>query len=89
MIKQLFVLLTLIACTSTGIAQPIQNIYGRNIQSLNGRWHYIIDPYETGYYDYRRMPYDQSASGKGGFYDDRKQKDKGELIEYSFDQAPI
>lgn len=88
MIKQLFVLVSLIACTTTGIAQPIQNIYGRNIQSLNGRWHYIIDPYETGYYDYRRMPYDQSASGKGGFYDDRKQKDKGELIEYSFDQSP-
>lgn len=89
MIKQLFVFLSVLAYTATSMAQnPIQNIYARNIQSLNGRWHYIIDPYETGYYDYRRMPYDQSASGKGGFYDDRKQKDKGELIEYSFDQSP-
>ncbi len=73
MIKQLLVLLTLLDSTSGGIAQSlIQNVYGRNIQSLNGRWHYIIDPYETGYYDYRRMPCDQLASGKGGFYDDRQ-----------------
>jgi len=88
MIKQVIISLLICLCITTGMAQTIQNIYGRNIQSLNGRWHYIIDPYETGYYDYRRMPYDQSASGRGGFYDDRKQKDKGELIEYSFDQSP-
>ncbi len=73
-----------------GIAQQglIQNVYGRNNISLNGRWNYIIDPYETGYYDYRRKPYDASESGKGGFYDDRKQKNKGELIEYNFDLSP-
>ncbi len=73
-----------------GICQqsPIQNIYGRTLTSLNGRWNYIIDPYETGFYNYRRMPFDQSASGKGGFYDDRKQADKGELIEYNFDLSP-
>ncbi|HEY1113766.1 MAG TPA: glycoside hydrolase family 2 TIM barrel-domain containing protein, partial [Chitinophagaceae bacterium] len=65
-----------------------QNIQGRKIQSLNGRWNYIIDPYEMGYYDYRHMPFDQSASGKGGFYDDKQQKDKGELIEYNFDLSP-
>ncbi|MGB9991561.1 glycoside hydrolase family 2 protein [Massilia sp. SM-13] len=73
---------------ASGLANAqLQNIYGREHQSLNGRWHYIIDPYETGYYDYRRKPHDQSASGSGGFYDDRKQKDKGETIEYSFDLA--
>jgi len=66
----------------------IQNIQGRKILSLNGRWNYIIDPYEMGYYDYRHDPFDQSASGKGGFYDDRKGKDKTELIEYNFDLSP-
>jgi len=73
-----------------GIAQTsmLQNIYGRSNTSLNGRWNYIIDPYEMGYYDYRHMPFDQSASGKGGFFDDKKQKDKGELIEYNFDLSP-
>lgn len=29
----------------------IQNPYNRNPQSLAGDWHYIIDPYETGFYD--------------------------------------
>jgi len=73
-----------------GIAQTsmLQNIYGRSNTSLNGRWNYIIDPYEMGYYDYRHMPFDQSALGKGGFFDDKKQKDKGELIEYNFDLSP-
>lgn len=26
---------------------------GRKTVSLNGTWHYIVDPYETGFYDYR------------------------------------
>lgn len=66
----------------------IQHIYGRKNISLNGRWNYIIDPYENGYYDYRHDPFDQSASGKGGFYDDRTARDKGELVEYNFDLSP-
>lgn len=66
----------------------IQNIYSRQHTSLNGRWNYIIDPYEMGYYDYRHEPFDQTKSGKGGFYDDRKQMNKSELIEYNFDIAP-
>ncbi|MBS1660433.1 MAG: beta-glucuronidase [Bacteroidetes bacterium] len=66
----------------------IQNIGARVEQSLDGRWNYIVDPYENGYYDYRHMPYDQSASGTGGFFDDKKAKDKTELIEYNFDLSP-
>ena len=31
----------------------ITNINSRNTVSLNGKWQYIIDPYETGFYDYR------------------------------------
>ncbi|MFC4210509.1 glycoside hydrolase family 2 protein [Pedobacter lithocola] len=66
----------------------IQNIQARKIQSLNGKWNYIIDPYENGYYDYRHQPYDQSKTGTGGFFDDKEQKDKSELIEYNFDGSP-
>lgn len=66
----------------------LQNIYGRTLTSLNGRWNYIIDPYEMGYYDYRHTPFDQSESGKGGFYDNRKPTDKGDWVEYDFDLAP-
>ncbi|MRW93312.1 beta-glucuronidase [Duganella sp. FT80W] len=69
-------------------AAPLQNIYGRQHQLLDGRWNYIVDPYETGFYNYRREPYDQSASGVGGFYDDRKPRDKDDVVEYSFDGSP-
>ena len=77
-----------IAARASSLIAPIQNIYGRTHQSLNGRWSYIIDPYETGYYDYRRKPFDASESGKGGFYDDRKPKDKTDWVEYDYDRAP-
>jgi beta-glucuronidase len=66
----------------------IQHASAREVLSLNGRWNYIIDPYENGFYDYRHQPYDQSPSGTGGFYDDKKQKDPSELIEYDFDASP-
>ena len=89
--KLRYIYLVVFLITGTAVlAQQnlIQNIYSRKHISLNGRWNYIIDPYEMGYYDYRHEPFDQSKSGKGGFYDDRKQVDKSELIEYNFDLAP-
>jgi len=67
----------------------IQHPLGRHVISLNGNWNYIIDPYEMGYYDYRREPFENSPSGRGGFYDDRMPKDKTELVEYEFDHAPV
>jgi beta-glucuronidase len=76
------------AKAATTLMAPVQNIYGRSHISLNGRWHYIIDPYENGYYDYRHMPFDQSQTGKGGYYDDRQPKDKTDWVEYDFDRAP-
>jgi beta-glucuronidase len=66
----------------------VQNIAARIELNLDGRWNYLVDPYENGFYDYRHQPYDQSASGTGGFYDDKKQTDKGQLIEYDFDRSP-
>lgn len=67
----------------------LQNAKSRSILSLNGSWNYIIDPYETGFYDYRRMPFDQSPSGKGGYYDNQKPSSaqEPELIEYDFDHS--
>ena len=31
----------------------LANVQGRRTISLNGRWQYIVDPYETGFYNYR------------------------------------
>jgi len=80
--------LLILLCTIQSFAQePIQNIGSRNNLSLNGKWNYMIDPYETGYYDYRRVPFDQSKTKEGGFYDNRAQTDKSELLEYDFDHS--
>jgi len=66
----------------------ITNVLNRNKISLNGRWNYIVDPYENGYYNYRREPYDESEFPSGGFFLNQKQKDKSERIEYDFDLSP-
>jgi beta-glucuronidase len=73
---------------AAGAPSLLQNILGRSHVSLNGRWNYIIDPYEMGYYDYRHKPFDASPSGKGGFYEDLQPKNKGEWVEYNFDLSP-
>ncbi len=85
---QLTVFFVLIATLGFSQVSSIQNIQSRKILSLNGKWNYIVDPYENGYYDYRHDPFDKSKSGSGGFYDDKVQKDKTELIEYNFDLSP-
>ncbi|MBC3767061.1 glycoside hydrolase family 2 protein [Neptunicella marina] len=60
----------------------------RDKQSLNGVWHYIVDPYENGYYDYRLKPRDQAEHpSRQAFFMDAKPRDKQELIEYDFDQS--
>ena len=84
----LFVSATYAQENDAALSTAIQNIQGRKILSLNGRWNYVADPYENGYYDYRHQPFDQSKSGTGGFYDDKKQSNKSELIEYDFDHYP-
>jgi beta-glucuronidase len=68
----------------------IQNAPARRVLSLNGSWNYIIDPYENGFYDYRREAFDQSPTGKGGYYDNQKPSSpqEPELIEYDFDHSP-
>jgi len=51
---------------------------GRNTISLDGLWRTIVDPYENGYYDYRRKPL------ANGFGNDKDLVDKSLLQEYDF-----
>ena len=83
-------LLTLInaAGPAIGADTVIQNPAGRAAMTLNGAWHVIPDPYETGYYDYRRMPFDTAPNPGSGFFLDRKPADKSDLVEYDFDSSP-
>lgn len=59
----------------------ITDIPNRHITSLNGKWNIIIDPYETGFFDYR---FEESSRG---FFLNQKPKDKTDLIEYDFDKS--
>jgi beta-glucuronidase len=52
----------------------IGNIPGRTTVSLNGAWHAIVDPYD---------------SGKAGFFRNEKARDKSDRVEYSFDLSPV
>ena len=61
----------------------IQNTARRDGVSLNGPWQTIVDPYESGYLDYRYRPY-----ADGGFGANKKPKTKSDLIEYDFDSSP-
>jgi beta-glucuronidase len=60
----------------------IQNASARQGVSLNGPWRAIVDPYESGYYDYRHQP-----QADGGFGANKKPQSKSDLIEYDFDTA--
>ncbi len=88
--KKLFTLLLLIlsSALNTYAQKTIQNVDGREHISLNGRWNYIIDPYQMGYLDYRQEPFDEGKTGKGGFYDNLTDLTKTERAEYDFAFEP-
>jgi beta-glucuronidase len=69
-------------------ASALLNVSARPGLDLNGPWHVIVDPYETGYYNYRREPFDAAPKPTGGYFLDRKAADKSELMEYDFDRSP-
>jgi beta-glucuronidase len=47
------IVLSIWSLISVGQNNLISNIGARTALSLNGKWQYIVDPYETGFYDYR------------------------------------
>ena len=66
----------------------LQNIYNRDITSLNGDWNYIVDPYENGFYNYRYEPYEnQPQPWKSAFFLNSKVDNTSELLEYNFDKS--
>ena len=72
-----------------GMSQELLiNTSNRNTTTLNGTWNYIVDPYETGYYNYRYEHYDQlPQNNNSAFYNNYHTTDKLELVEYDFDKS--
>lgn len=83
-----FLLVVIFSAKQAYCQTTIQNIDNRSTTSLNGKWNYLIDPYETGYYDYRYKPYDENPNPSAGFFLDQEPKNKWDLIEYSFEKSP-
>jgi beta-glucuronidase len=80
---RLLILLSLLALAPCVRAQDglITNTDGRKTINLNGNWQMIVDPYESGFYDYRYQP------SNNGYFKNAKPKNKSELIEYDFDKS--
>ena len=87
------VLFTLIMLANTSLLfaqEPqITNIENRTSLNLNGVWKYIVDPYQTGYYDYRRDARDQQAnpSTAESLFLGYKAQNPSDRVEYDFDKA--
>lgn len=83
--KLFMVVVFLVALVPCALAQQqsdlIQNVEGRKTISLDGQWQMIVDPYESGFYDYRYQP---SANG---YFKNAKPKSRTDLIEYDFDKS--
>ncbi len=65
----------------------IQNIYARNTLNLDGRWHYIIDPYETGFRGFQGAKADEDEN-LTGFFENKQQQSRSDLSEYNFQKTP-
>jgi len=82
--KPLILLVTLFVlapCVRAQQSDLITNTENRKTISLDGQWQIIVDPYESGYYDYRYQP------SNNGYFKNAKPKSKSELIEYDFDKS--
>jgi len=78
------IFMSLICCVASVHAQPIiGNVLNRNITSLNGKWHIIVDPYDNGFYDYRMQ------ENPWGFFRNQKPANKSDRVEYDFDKSEV
>lgn len=85
MVRTLFLFLIIAAFTTiSSLGQSktsplITHVTSRtNTTTLNGNWEYIIDPYETGFYNYR------FEEQENGFFKNEKEQTPMDLIEYGF-----
>ncbi|WP_044118109.1 glycoside hydrolase family 2 protein [Alkaliflexus imshenetskii] len=91
-IKQIgLIVLMLSVFNGTLFSQDAQiiNVSNRSTVSLNGYWRYIVDPYQTGFYDYRQIQRDTQTrpSTAESLFLGYKAQFPGDRVEYDFDKA--
>jgi len=90
-IRTKFLTVMIILSSSLIFAQEPQiiNIGNRSAMTLNGEWKYVVDPYQTGYYDYRREVRDQQAnpSVSESLFLGYRAQDPSERVEYDFEKS--
>ena len=86
----IFLALGFAAVFTVARAENVPDLFLHDGQSLDGKWKTIVDPYETGFYDYRysERDFDPHPSRAETFYLDVKPADPGERVEYDFDKSP-
>lgn len=60
----------------------LTNITNRNTISLNGKWQYIVDPYGTGFYDYRYK--EKNVTDKDAYWNNDVPENKTDRKEYGY-----
>jgi len=86
----IFTLFLIFSTTLLSAQEPqITNIGNRIGLNLNGVWKYVVDPYQTGYYDYRRDIRDQqpNPNPSESLFLGYKAQDQTERVEYDFDKS--
>jgi beta-glucuronidase len=64
-------------------AEPlIANVGARVSMTLNGNWHYIVDPYETGFYDYRYK--ERAQRDPDAYWNNDQPKDRMDRKEHGY-----
>jgi len=74
-------LFVLVSAAQAQRVDLIANSDARKTMSLDGQWQTIVDPYESGYYDYRYQP------SPNGYFKNAKPKTESDLVEYDFDSS--
>jgi len=71
-------------------AENIPDLYLHAGQSLDGAWRTIVDPYDSGFYDYRyhERDLDGNPSRAETFYLDAQPTNETERVEYDFATSP-
>lgn len=80
----------MVAARPAAIAENIPDLYLHDGQSLNGAWQTIVDPYDSGFYDYRyhERDLDANPSRAETFYLDVQPTNESERVEYDLNTSP-